>query len=238
MQISYPTTRLDQAVPEILWASDHALLVRVAEDTALDAQRRVLALLRSLRRRTIPGLRDVHPAYRSLLVTFDPLASDPERFESALRELAEGLVPEMEPSAPAIEIPVCYAPSVALDLEEVARSCGLPTEEVVALHSSALYRVHFLGFVAGFPYLGGLPERLAVPRLAQPRKRVPAGSVAIAGNQAGIYPFSTPGGWRIVGRTSRVLFRAEREPPALLAPGDRVRFVRVSEEELGGLATE
>lgn len=215
-------------MPEILWAADQGLLVRVGRDSTIDSLRRVAGLLRSFRGAGIEGLRDVHPAYGSVLVTFDPRTTDPARFEADVRRVAtDALAHETDPGGRLVEIPVSYAEPFAADLEEIARSCALTVDEVVRLHASAEYRVHFLGFVAGFPYLAGLPERLALPRLAVPRKKVPAGSVAIAGGQAGIYPFSTPGGWRILGRTERVLFRADREPPCLLAPGDRVRFVPV-----------
>jgi len=224
-----------RTIPEIVWASDHALLVRLGEDASLATHERVRGALESLRRAALPGIRDLHPAYASILVTFDPLAVEPERLGDRVASAVASSAPS--PSSPArhLEIPVCYAGEFALDLEEVARAHGISTAEVVRLHASAEYVVHFLGFVAGFPYLGGLPDLLVTPRLPVPRKRVPAGSVAIAGFQAGIYPFPTPGGWRILGRTPETLFRADREPPALLAPGDRVRFVPIGAAEFRAL---
>ncbi len=221
--------------PEFLWASDHGLLVRFGREASPENHRRVLGVLGSLRRASIPGLRDLHPAYASVLVTFDPLTSEPERFEEAVRRAVGSATLEPAGSGRLVEVPTCYEPEFAPDLGDVARIHALATEEVVRLHASAEYVVHFLGFVAGFPYLGGLPESLATPRLAVPRKRVPSGSVAIAGSQAGIYPLPTPGGWRILGRTPLALFRWDREPPALLAPGDRVRFVPIGAGELRSL---
>ncbi|TKI05443.1 5-oxoprolinase subunit PxpB [Martelella alba] len=129
------------------------------------------------------------------------------------------------PDARDIEIPVVYGGEQGPDLEIVAELAGMTTGQVVACHAEARYDVYFLGFQPGFPYLGGLPDAIAAPRRAEPRLRVPAGSVGIGGRQTGIYPRATPGGWQIIGRTSRRLFDPARNPPTLLLPGDRVRFV-------------
>ncbi len=130
-----------------------------------------------------------------------------------------------------VEIPVCYGGALGEDLETLARSRGLSAEAVVAIHSGVTYHVHMLGFVPGFAYLGGLDERLATPRRATPRPRVPAGSVAIADGQTAIYPLETPGGWHLIGRTPLQLFRADASPPSLLNAGDTVRFVPISTEQ-------
>lgn len=130
-----------------------------------------------------------------------------------------------------VEIPVCYDGEFGPDLADVARHTGLSVEEVIARHSAVEYRVHCLGFAPGFPYLGGLPPELATPRRATPRQGVPAGSVAIGGAQTGIYPQSSPGGWNVIGRTPLRLFDADREPPALLKAGDRVRFRPITRGE-------
>ena len=127
-----------------------------------------------------------------------------------------------------VEIPVCYGGEYGPDLEYVAELNGRTVEEVIAIHSGADYLVYFLGFSPGFPYLGGMPESIAAPRMPAPRKRVPAGSVAIGGNQTGIYPMASPGGWRIIGRTPVRLFRADAEPAVLVEMGDHVKFVPVS----------
>lgn len=130
-----------------------------------------------------------------------------------------------------IEIPVCYGGAFGPDIAEVARRGGMTEAEVAALHSEGMYDVHAIGFAPGFPYLGGLPEKLHTPRRATPRLNVPAGSVGIGGQQTGIYPQSSPGGWQLIGRTPRTLFDLHNEPPAVLRVGDRVKFVRISEEE-------
>src|SRR5262249_55828790 len=132
------------------------------------------------------------------------------------------------PESRTIDIPVCYGGECGPDLEDVARHTGLAPAEVIARHSAVTYLVYFLGFSPGFPYLGGLAPELATPRLSAPRKRVPAGSVAIGGRQTGVYPVESPGGWRIIGRTDLRLFDPNAEPPALLRTGDSVRFVSVN----------
>jgi inhibitor of KinA len=130
-----------------------------------------------------------------------------------------------------VEIPVCYDPKFALDLEHVARHAQISPSEVVELHSAADYRVHCLGFTPGFPYLAGLPKKLATPRRVTPRKEIPGGSVAIGGAQAGIYPQRSPGGWNVIGRTPLRLFDPQKDPPALLRSGDRVRFRPIKQDE-------
>jgi inhibitor of KinA len=130
-----------------------------------------------------------------------------------------------------VEIPVCYGGQFGPDIAEVARRCALSSAEVTALHSDGIYDVHAVGFAPGFPYLGGLPEKLHTPRKATPRLSVPAGSVGIGGPQTGVYPVSSPGGWQLIGRTPRTLFDLRNEPPALVRVGDRVKFRPISEEE-------
>jgi KipI family sensor histidine kinase inhibitor len=173
-------------------------------------------------------------AFASVLVPFDPVALD----DDAAREIVGEVLRRADvdrgdtdsPDAagvPAIEIPVRYGGADGPDLEELAVLHGLTPDAVVDLHAATIYEVFFLGFAPGFAYLGTVPAEIATPRLARPRERVPAGSVGIAGEQTGIYPFSMPGGWRLIGRTDRVVWDTGRDRPALLMPGDRVRFVRV-----------
>jgi KipI family sensor histidine kinase inhibitor len=207
-------------------ASDRSLIVCFGQEISAEALRRVVSLSRRLG--GIRGILNHHPAYSSVLVDFDPRLRERAEIEALLRELAseDGGDGAIERT---VEIPVIYGGEYGADLEDVARHTGLPAERVVELHASAEYLVYFLGFSPGFPYLGGLPAELATPRLPAPRKLVPAGSVAIGGSQTGIYPVDSPGGWRIIGRTPLRLFDAEASPPALLAMGDRVRFVPIRE---------
>jgi inhibitor of KinA len=231
-------TSADTAAPGYRWASDHGLLVTLGDTVGPAVHQRVMDALAALQIASIPGLCNLHPAYASILVVIDPRAAEPAAVEAAVRGAVGGAGARAQVAPRTVEIPVCYEAAHAPDLQEIARAHGLSPGEVVRLHAGADYTVHFLGFAPGFPYLEGLPAQLATPRLPVPRKRVPAGSVAIGGRHAGIYSVETPGGWRVVGRTPRVLFRADHRPPALLSPGDRVRFVPIDARTFELLAVE
>lgn len=215
---------------------DQAMIVEFGNriDPLLSAQ---IAMLAQRLRDSAPiGVLDIVPAYTTLALYYDPreVGSGPSPFETLQRTIAGWLEMQALESAPAgrtVEIPVCYGGALGEDLETLAHNRGLRPDEVVAIHSGATYHVHMLGFVPGFAYLGGLDERLASPRRATPRPRVPAGSVAIADGQTGIYPLETPGGWHLIGCTPLRLFRAEASPPSLLNAGDKVRFLPISIEQ-------
>lgn len=206
-------------------ASDQSLLVYLGRRITLQAHDRVAKLLRLLQSEPIPGVRNLHPAYCSVLVKFDAVRLDHAQLESVLRQYVGRLAQVELPPARQLEIPVCYGGPFGEDLDEVAALHGMSPARVIELHTSVTYLVYFLGFVPGFAYLGELPEALATPRLAAPRKSVPPGSVGIAGNQTGVYPFATPGGWRLIGRTPFEMFRPDRSDMSALSLGDRVRFV-------------
>jgi inhibitor of KinA len=184
------------------------------------------------------GIVDVVPAYTTVTAFYDPLQfaeSEGDAYDSVCRLLESCAARDAgrSPAAAArlVEIPVCYGGTCGPDLDAVAGLCGLTAEQVVALHSGGDYLVHAIGFSPGFPYLGGLPEKLRAPRRDSPRARVPAGSVGIGGSQTGVYPLASPGGWQLIGRTPIALFRPNESPAALLKPGDRVRFRAISESE-------
>ena len=210
-------------------ASDRALLVSFGEEVTAETAGVVARLTRSLE--GLRGIVNLHPAYVSVLVEFDPRLRRHDEIEALVRERLESGPAADAPAQPerTVEIPVRYGGEFGPDLHDVARRAGLSPERAVELHASARYVVHFLGFSPGFPYLGGLPPELATPRLDVPRKLAPAGSVAIGGSHAGIYPMDSPGGWRIIGRTPLRLFDTDASPPALLAMGDRVRFLPIPE---------
>lgn len=193
-------------------------------------------MLRLLELDPIVGVRNLHPAYCSLLVKFDPLKWRHEELEKVLRKCLDRLDQVKLPEPQQVEIPVCYGGEYGPDLDEVAALHKITPEQVIKLHASTNYLVYFLGFVPGFAYLGELPQSLVTPRLATPRKKVSAGSVGIAGTQTGVYPFETPGGWRLLGRTPLAMFRTDRDGLSLLSIGDRVRFVPVSRERFAELA--
>ena len=215
--------------PRYLPVGDAALLVEFGDQIDETINRRVHALALALAQDTIPGLGEAVPTYRSLLVHYDPLLQSYYDVERLVRELVQQAqtVPMDEPRL--VNIPTVYGGEFGPDLEFVAECSGLSVQEVIRIHSSATYPVYMMGFTPGFPYLGGLAEDISVPRLGTPRTRVPAGSVGIAGQQTGVYPIESPGGWRIIGRTPLTLFDPRRDPPTLLAAGDRVRFVPISE---------
>ncbi|HSV56193.1 MAG TPA: 5-oxoprolinase subunit PxpB [Magnetospirillaceae bacterium] len=210
--------------PSIHPYGETALIVLCGEGITEDAYRKVRGIQDALTTDPPEGLLELIPAYNSLLVVYDFLSADFAAFAKAVRSRAERASSAPEPPGRVVEIPVCYEGPHAPDLEEVARHAGLPPREVIEIHSSATYLVYMLGFTPGFPYLGGMDGRIASPRRASPRIRVPEGSVGIADRQTGIYPQESPGGWNLVGRTPAVLFDPLRESPALLAAGQRVRF--------------
>ena len=214
--------------PRFQRASDHSLLVTFGEQISRAHHRDVLRLFRLLHSTPNRAIRNIHPAYCSVLISFDPLITHPEKLALYVRRLVDRL-DDVEVAAPReVEIPVCYDKPLGPDLEFVAHHNGLSTDDVVRLHTSVEYLVYFVGFSPGFPYLGELPDQLHSPRLSTPRVIVPEGSVALGGNQSGIYPIASPGGWRIIGRTPLKLFNPLRMPPTTLEIGDMVRFKPIS----------
>lgn len=195
------------------FVGDSAVLIELRDSVAAQQLRRVMLA------EHIAGVRELVPGYDTLLVEFDPLVLDADKMVSRLPKLMER--PPRASQGREHQIEVHYD---GADLEEVAHLTGLETIEVIRRHGAPCYSVAFLGFAPGFPYLVGLDRALRVTRLKSPRTRVPAGSVAIAGEFTGIYPQATPGGWRVLGHTDAILFDAARAEPALLLPGDKVRF--------------
>lgn len=248
--------------------AEDALVLRFGNDIDAATNARVHSAARALREAVLPGIRDIAPAYASLLLRFDPfMGSDPsnagrlphQRFlqrvqDTLARRNAAGadvhrpLDPgrrrddEQNENVPPdattriVEIPVCYGREFGLDLANMAAHAHMTADEIIARHSAGEYTVAMLGFAPGFPYLLGLDAALHMPRRASPRTRVPPGSVAIGGVQTGIYPCELPGGWQLIGRTPLVLFDPNREPPCLLAPGNRVRLRAIDTTEFAQLA--
>jgi KipI family sensor histidine kinase inhibitor len=214
--------------PQIRSASDSSIIVLFGEEVQMSAHHRVLQLFYRLSKLEITGIRNIHPAYASVLVDFEPLKIPKDDLISVLQQLLQPAEEAATPAVRTVQIPVCYDVQLGPDLEGVAAHCELSIEEVIRIHSSADYIVSFLGFTPGFGYLLGLPEQLVVPRLANPRRLVYAGSVGIAGVQTGVYSVDSPGGWRIIGRTPLNMFDPDAESPTLLQQGDRVRFVPIS----------
>lgn len=214
-----------QAYPRVVPAGDNGWTVEFGEVIDPAVNDRVLAFAEALEARLPTGVVEVVPTFSAATVYFDPLVADADRLADRLRALAAAPPAASGRASRLLEVPVRYGGEDGPDLEAVAREAHLSEARVVALHASVEYRVYMLGFTPGFPYLGRVPEAIALPRLATPRVRVPAGSVGLAGTQTGIYPMESPGGWRLIGRTPLRLYDPARDQPFLLEPGDRVRFV-------------
>jgi KipI family sensor histidine kinase inhibitor len=215
----------------IIEAGDSAVVCEVEARSVstsrvdVDVNARAIAIAAAVTQRTIAGVRDVVPSFRSVTVFFDPLGTDVSEVTTALRESMHADPPVS--SERTIDVPVVYGGGGGPDLAEVAAFAGSSSETVIARHAGRTYRVCMIGFLPGFAYMASVDDTIAVPRRRTPRVRVPAGSVGIAGSQTGIYPTESPGGWQIIGRTAATLFDPDRDPPALFSPGDRVRFVPV-----------
>jgi len=216
--------------PRFLLAGDRALVVELGDSVEPEANRRVHGLLREVERCGLPGVVDLVPTYRSLLVQYNPAETSLRALQDALvgieREVGEGTVDTPR----VVRLPTLYGGAYGPDLDLVAKNAGLSAEDAVRAHSGVGYMVYMMGFTPGFPYLGGLAPELATPRLDTPRAEIPAGSVGIAGDQTGVYPLASPGGWRLIGRTPLRLFDPAREPPSLLSADDCVRFVPLESE--------
>jgi len=201
--------------------------IRVVLGDRLDWQlnQQVHSLRANLLSGAHPELMDLIPGYASLLVRFDPLINGIKEVEAIIQEALECVSSGSEVEARKISIPVYYGGQSGPDLGRVAQYAGISAEDVIQLHASGSYRVFIIGFTPGFAYMGGLPDLLVMPRLTSPRTAVPAGSVGIAGQQTGIYPLESPGGWQLIGWTPLVMFDAHRSEPCFLQPGDMVQFI-------------
>ena len=215
--------------PSVARLGDGALLVTFGDrmDVALNARAHALAAAVERLRSTDTRFGRAVPAYASVLVPFDPVAVEPDEAGGVVARLLTELAgePAAPEAGPVVEIAVRYGGDDGPDLTDVAALNELRPSDVIELHAGTEYRVFFLGFAPGFAYLGPVSAQIATPRLAAPRERIPAGSVGIAGLGTAVYPFALPGGWRIIGRTDVAMWDLRRDSPALLRPGDRVRFV-------------
>jgi inhibitor of KinA len=227
--------------PRLIPMGDRALVIEFGDRPDPELSARIAAVAQHLRASPPPGLLDIVPAYTTLALHYDPvlIGVGTTPYEALIQKIEVWLHAQTDAKMPRgrlVEIPVCYGGGFGEDLDEVARQHGLTPEEVATIHAGTDYRVYMLGFVPGFAYLGDLDARIATPRRDTPRPRVPAGSVAIGGDQTGVYPLETPGGWQLIGRTPVKLFTPEAEPPCLLGAGDTVRFVAISRAEFDTLS--
>ena len=222
--------------PRIIPASDSALLIEFGDTIDYAINARVYSLQNDIEASDInDGIVEFIPSYRSLLVEYDPVKFAHEDIREGVAALLEDRSAAASSiaaeGADAHQISVAYGGEYGPDLDTVAEHAGLTPEQVIAIHSGTDYHVFMLGFAPGFPYLGGMDERIACPRLATPRTLVPAGSVGIAEAQTGVYPNASPGGWQLIGRTPMALFDVDADPPAAMLPGTKVNFVPISHDE-------
>ncbi len=192
-----------------------------------DVNTRIRAVAHALAANMPKGVEEILPTYRSLILVYDPMVTDPDHLIPVLKTVNTDLDNAPLPEPDVVELPVCYHESLAPDLAHVAEVNGLHPDEVIAIHTAPLYPIYMIGFTPGFPYLGGLSQKIHTPRLSTPRTHVPAGSVGIANNQTGIYPIDSPGGWQIIGRCPVKLFDPQRSNPILLKAGDRLKFTPI-----------
>lgn len=209
-------------------AGDRGLLMEFGNQIDPDINSKIRAMASRLARQLPEGVEEIIPTYCALILVYDPMITDPDTLIPCLISLNTTLDNASLPHPKIIELPVCYHSSLGPDLEHVAEINGLTPEEVVEIHTAPLYPIYMIGFTPGFPYLGGLSEKIHTPRLSSPRIRVPAGSVGIANNQTGIYPIASPGGWQLIGQCPVKLFDPARENPILLRAGDHLRFSPIS----------
>lgn len=214
-----------------LVAGDSAVCVEFGNEISPEINKKIRAFKIAVEKSDIPGIVETVPTYRSLLVHYHPevigFKALTEEFDKLMGSLSS--IPIPPPTV--IEIPVLYGGEMGPDIENVAEHNHKTVEEVIKIHTSEEYLIYMIGFIAGFPYLGGMSKEIATPRLKSPRVKIEGGSVGIAGEQTGIYPVASPGGWQLIGRTPLKLYDADREKPVLLEAGQYIKFVAVTEEE-------
>ncbi len=216
---------------QYLICGDSALNIEFGNEISEEINRKIRAAAALIENREISGISEVVPTYRSLMIHYDPLIIEYEELISILKGIEENIKNVELYSPEIIEIPVLYGGQYGPDIENVAMHNKLTVEEVIKIHTSAEYLIYMLGFTPGFPYLGGMDKRIATPRLHSPRTKIPAGSVGIAGEQTGIYPVQSPGGWQLIGSTPIELFNPDSENPILLKSGNYIVFKSIDEEE-------
>lgn len=212
-------------------AGDSAILIEFGNEINPEINKRISATIHLIKHQQIEGIVDIIPAFCSLLISYDPRAIAYDSLISRLKKLLKIEVSLEDNETIITEIPVCYGGSFGPDISNVAKNAGLTEEEVKEIHTGSDYLIYMLGFLPGFTYLGGLDEKIHTPRLANPRVKIPAGSVGIGGSQTGIYPLESPGGWQLIGKTPVKTYDPNRDIPILFEAGQYIRFVEISEEE-------
>jgi len=228
----------------IIHCGDHALTVELGETLDYNTHLQVMDLFQRLLISGIRGVKDIIPAYTSVTIVYDiaivkSYASGTayQSVKKQIEEIIKDVDGKQVEESRHITIPVCYDISLGIDLENMSAEKSMSIDNIINLHTQQLYDVYLVGFLPGFAYMGIVDERIATPRLSKPRMQVPAGSVGIAGNQTGIYPLDSPGGWNIIGQTPLQMFDVNREDPCLLKPGDKIQFKSIGLDEFNKLTT-
>ena len=217
---------------QINFHGDSTLVIEFGKDIDVYTNKLVQFVFSKIEKRLYKNLfiKDVYPTYKSLVINYDNLAIDYQSLKKKIEPLIFEIVDKYDKNVSndkVLEIPVKYGGEFGPDLKIMSKKLNISEESIINIHSSAIYRIYMIGFMPGFPYLGGLDERISFPRLSTPRIKVPAGSVGIAGKQTGIYPFESPGGWNIIGRTELSLFDVDANPPSLLSNISQLRFLKL-----------
>ena len=217
---------------QINFHGDSTLVIEFGKDIDLHTNKLVQFVFSKTEKRLYKNLfiKDVYPTYKSLVINYDNLAIDYQALKKKIEPLIFEIIENYDKNVSndkVLEIPVKYGGEFGPDLKIMSKKLNISEESIINIHSSAIYRIYMIGFMPGFPYLGGLDERISFPRLSTPRIKVPAGSVGIAGKQTGIYPFESPGGWNIIGRTELSLFDVDANPPSLLSNISQLRFLKL-----------
>lgn len=214
-----------------LLSGDKGLVVEFGNEISEAVNKKVRNLYLAVKKSKMTGIYEMIPTYRSLLIQYNPMEIEVERLKEKLTEIEEALDSIEIPKPRIVEIPTIYGGEFGEDLDFVAEHNGISKEEVISIHSSVDYLIYMLGFTPGFPYLGGMSEKIETPRLKTPRTKIPAGSVGIAGKQTGIYPIESPGGWQLIGRTPIKLYDPKSQTPIILQAGDYIRFKPIDKGE-------
>ena len=222
--------------PRFFLTGDRGLLVEFGAAIDPEINQKVRQVFLSLEKMPIEGVTEVIPTYRSILISYDPFKTDPERLKKRILDHESNLEKWEIPPPETVEIQVAYGGEFGPDLEFVAQHNKLTPEEVIQIHTSGTYLIYMIGFTPGFPFLGGLSEKIFTPRLENPRLVVPAGSVGIANNQTGIYPIDSPGGWQLIGRTPIKLYDPTSANPFFLKAGNYLKFKRILKKEFQEIA--
>ena len=212
----------------IMPAGDRGLVVEFGNVIDIQTNNRVQQLKKCLREAQIQGVLELQPTFRSLMIYYDPLKISYEELEKRVRILGSAGTLKDHKKKRILKIPCCYGARFGPDLRDMEEYTGLDRDEIIAIHSSVDYRIYMMGFLPGFVYLGGLDPRIETPRLSAPRVKIPAGAVGIGGNQTGVYPVASPGGWRLIGGTPVEFYDAGRQKPILCQAGEYIRFVSIS----------